>query len=77
MRFVLNIDDSSSPEAKAFLEYVKTLKFVEIDEEEVTLSPEQIKAIEEARESIQKNGSIPHSEAMSRMKKKYPHAFRS
>lgn len=77
MGLTLRIDDISQPEAKAFLDYARTLKFIIVDEEEVSLSQEQIEAIDEARNSLKKNGGIPHQEVMTKMKNKYPNAFRA
>jgi hypothetical protein len=78
MAYTFRIADISNPKAKAFLEYVKTLDFIQFDnQEEVLLSDEQIQAINEARSSIKENGGIPHTEAMERMKNKFPKAFRS
>ena len=77
MAFTFHIDDISKPEVKAFLDYARSLKFVIIDEEEVSLSQEQIEAIEEARASLKKNGGKPHEEVITKMKSKYPNAFRA
>ncbi|MES2588267.1 MAG: hypothetical protein V4622_04750 [Bacteroidota bacterium] len=74
--------DSTNPVAKTLIEFLKTLDFVkstdksEITDEEFELSKEQKEAIDEALESLKKEGGIPHEEVMSGMKKKYPKAFR-
>jgi hypothetical protein len=77
MAYTFHISDISNPEAKAFLEYARSLKFVVIDEEEISLSQEQNEAIDEARISIKDNGGKPHKEVITQLKKKYPNAFRS
>ncbi len=77
MGLTLHINDISKPEVKAFLDYARSLKFVIVDEEEVSLSQEQIEAIDEARISLKKNGGKSHEEVMAKMKNKYPNAFRA
>lgn len=77
MVYTFHINDISNPEAKAFLEYARSLKFVVIDEQEMSLSQEQNEAIDEARKSLKDNGGKPHEEVMNQIKKKYPNAFRS
>ena len=72
----LHIDDSN-PRAKAFLEFVRTLDFIQVDEQEISLSQEQIKALEEGIESLEKHGGVPHEEVMAKMKNKYPKFFRA
>ena len=44
--------------------------------QDIELSEEVSAAIDEARESVKKNGTKPHSEVMSRMRKEFPFAFR-
>ena len=77
MNITLHINDISSPEAKAFLEYAKTLKFVSVDDsmDKQQLSKEELKAIEQARKSIAEKGGVPHKEVMKEMKELYPNAF--
>ena len=77
MGLILHINDISKPEAKAFIEYARTLKFISVDEEEIALSSEQIEAINEARISLKKNKGKSHEEVMSKMKNKYPNAFKA
>jgi hypothetical protein len=76
MRLTFHINDTSKPEVKAFLEYVRSLKFVIIEEEDIDLTDDQIKAIQEARASYQKTGGKPNLEVLSEMKNKYPQAFK-
>lgn len=75
MVYTFHIDDASGPKAKAFLEYIKTLDFIRLDELEPTLSQQQLDAIEEARISIKQDGTSSTSEVMKRLKKKHPNAF--
>ena len=75
MEYSFHINDISNPKAKAFLEYIKTLEFISVDEP--ALDQQQIKAIEEARKSLKENGGSSHQNVMSRMKDKFPNAFRS
>lgn len=76
MAYTLHVDDSN-PRAKAFLEFVKTLDFIRVDEDEISLSQEQIEAIQEGIESLEKHGGIPHEQVMAKMKTKYPKFFRA
>jgi hypothetical protein len=73
MIHTLHIDDSN-PQAKAFLEFIKTLDFVK---EEQANDEELTHALEEAIESLEKEGSTPHEEVMAKMKSKYPKFFRA
>lgn len=75
MMHTFHINDISNPKAKAFLEYIKTLEFISVDE--AILDQQQIQAIEEARESLKENGGSSHQDVMNRMKGKFPSAFRS
>ena len=75
MGLTFRINDISKPEAKAFLDYARSLKFVIVDEEEVSLNQEQIEGINEARISLKKNGGKSHEDVISEMKSKYPNAF--
>jgi transcriptional antiterminator Rof (Rho-off) len=77
MSLTLHIHDTSKPEVKAFLDYVRSLKFVEIEEETIALEKDQIEAIEEARMSYEKLGGKTTSEVLDKMKKKHPKAFKS
>ncbi|GEM_PF-5792398 len=71
------INDTTTPEAIAFWEYAKKLKFVIAEEEDISLNQEQMEAIEEARISLKKNGGKSHEEVMNKMKAKFPKAFRA
>lgn len=78
MAYSLHINDLSHPDAKAFWEYAKSLKFVTIeDEDNLSLNKEQIKAIEEARISFDKHGGKSNEEVLAKMRAKYPNAFKS
>lgn len=72
-RLILN--DTTSPEAIAFWDYAKKLKFITI-EEDIELKEEEIAAIEEARISLEKKGGYPHDSVIEKMKNKYPNAFK-
>ena len=76
MSLTLHIHDTSKPEVKAFLDYVRSLKFVEIEEETILINPDQIEAVEEARESYKISGGKTSTEVIDSMKKKYPKAFK-
>lgn len=77
MNYSFHINDFSHPDAKAFLEYAKSLKFVTIEEkDDVVFSAEQIKAIEEAQISFKINGGKSNDDVLTKMKTKYPTAFR-
>lgn len=67
--------DDSLPEAKAFLEFMRTLDFISISEE-VNLNEDVTQAIEEARKSYDKNGGKNHEQVMAEMRAKYPNAFK-
>jgi hypothetical protein len=76
MGLTIRINDTSKPEVKAFLDYVRSLKFVEIEEEPIAVDEMQIEAVKEARESYQKNGGKKNEEVLDAMKAKYPKAFK-
>ena len=76
MGLTIRINDTSTPEVKAFLDYVRSLKFVEIEEEPIAIDQKQIEAVEEARQSYQKNGGSTTEEVLDAMKKKHPNAFK-
>lgn len=73
MSITLHIKDTSSPEAQAFVEYAKSLKFISIEETKLTVK--QIQAIEQAKKSLAKTGGTSHDEVMEEMKGLYPGAF--
>jgi len=74
MSLSFRINDFSNPEVNAFIEYIKSLSFVTI-EEEFTMSNDQIIALKEAEISLKKDGGVSHDEVMSSMRNKYPWAF--
>jgi hypothetical protein len=76
MGLTIRINDTSKPEVKAFLDYVRSLKFVEIEEEPIAIDEMQIEAVKEARESYQKNGGKTNEEVLDAMKTNYPKAFK-
>lgn len=75
MRLTLNIQGASEPETKAFLDYLHSLKFVVIEQEDNGLNQNQLAAIEEARASYQSKGGQSNEEVINKMKSKYPNAF--
>ena len=77
MGLTLHINDTSKPEVKAFLDYARSLKFVIVEDDEISINQKQIEAIDEARLSLKKNGSKFHQEVIDKMKNKYPNAFGS
>lgn len=76
MIHTFHIDDTN-PNAKAFLEFLRTLDFISLNQTYLNLDEEQIEAIEEARASLKQNGGSPHEDVMLRMKANFPEAFRS
>ncbi len=74
MALSFHINDFSNPEVNAFIEYIKSLSFVTVDEDFV-LSEEQVVAIKEAEVSLKMEGGVPHEEVMTNMRNKYPWAF--
>lgn len=77
MRLTFRIHDTSKPEVKEFLYYVRSLTFIEIEEDEMILDELQVNAIEESRAHYEKNGGKTHEEVMNVMKSKHPKAFKS
>jgi hypothetical protein len=75
MSLTIYIKDSSNPEAKAFIEYARSLSFVKISEEYTELSSEEKQAINEARDSISTYGTLSHEQVIDELKKKHPKAF--
>lgn len=67
--------DDSNPKAKAFLEFVRTLDFIKV-EDDFTLNKDVIYAIEAARESLTKEGGKSHEQVWAEMREKYPTAFK-
>ena len=54
MGLTLHINDTSKPEVKAFLDYARSLKFVIVEDDEISINQKQIEAIDEARLSLKK-----------------------
>jgi electron transfer flavoprotein alpha/beta subunit len=77
MGLTIRIHDTSKPEVKEFLNYVRSLTFVEIEEDEIVLNELQVNAIEEARSLYEKNGGKTHEEVINILKSKHPKAFKS
>jgi hypothetical protein len=74
MALSFHINDFSNPEVNAFIEYIKSLSFITV-EDEFVLSDEQVVALKEAEVSLNLEGGVPHQEVMASMRKKYPWAF--
>ena len=74
MALSFHINDFSNPEVNAFIEYIKSLSFITV-EDDFVLSDEQVVAVKEAEISLKMEGGIPHEEVMASMRKKYPWAF--
>ncbi len=56
MTHTFHINDEKNPKAIAFLEYIRTLDFIEFDEEmDYQLSDEQISLVKERREKYSSN----------------------
>lgn len=77
MGLTIRIHDTTKPEVKEFLKYVRSLTFVEIEEDEMILDELQVNAIEESRAHYEKNGGKIHEEVLNAMKSKHPKAFKS
>lgn len=74
MAFTLHIQDSSNPKVLAFMEYVKSLDFVKIIEEETINYPsmtdeEIIERVFVARQEIKEGKLISQDELLEKIKK--------
>ena len=67
MRITIDIKESK---ALAFLNFIQSLDFVTIKENEFALSPELEKAIDEGLKQVEEGKVFPHKEAMQQLKKK-------
>lgn len=74
MALSFHINDFSDPEVNDFIEYIKSLSFITV-EDDFVMSDEQVVAVKEAEISLKMEGGVPHEEVMSSMRKKYPWAF--
>ena len=74
MALSFHINDFSNPEVNSFIEYIKSLSFITV-EDDFVLSDEQVIAVKEAEISLKMEGGVPHEEVMSSMRNKYPWAF--
>ncbi len=76
MTLSINIDTSNS-KAEAFINFIKTLDFVDIydDNENSDLSSKQKLAIDIGLESLEKGRKIPHKKVMEQFKAIYPKYF--
>ena len=74
MKLTLDID-TNSKDALALLSYIRSLKYVNILEDETeVLSAEQKTAIDEGLHSLEK-GSLTHEEVMNSTRLRFPHLF--
>ncbi len=64
MSLTIHIKDIAKPKVQAFLDYARTLKFVQIEDDELEISEQQESAILEARESYKNEGGVSHMDAM-------------
>lgn len=75
MKLILNIDISND-KALALLNYIRTLDFVDLEEEQSKLSSEQKKAIDIGLQSLKDGKGVKHSDVMNETKKRYPNLFK-
>jgi hypothetical protein len=64
MTYVFHIDDSSNPNVKAFLDYIRTLDFVKedtVENQEFVLSKKQLDILNERRNDRLEGNSETHS----------------
>lgn len=61
MEYYFQITDPSSPRAKAFLEYIKTLDFVNVQNEKFTLTEEHLQIVNQRRENRLAGNTTTHS----------------
>jgi hypothetical protein len=71
MRIVLEINDNK---AAAFLNFIKSLDFISVNEEFI-LSSEEKKGIDLGLKDIEEGNVISHAEVMKELKKKHPKYF--
>jgi hypothetical protein len=64
MSLTIHIKDIAKPKVQAFLDYARTLKFLQIEDDELEISEHQEMAILEARESYKNEGGVSHMNAM-------------
>ena len=76
MSLTIHIKDIAKPEVQAFLDYARTLKFDQIEDDELEISEQQEAAILEARESYKQEGGVSHLDAMDFFKSKYASSFK-
>jgi hypothetical protein len=74
MKVTINIDLSNN-KALALFNYIKTLDFINVEEND-TLSTQEKKAIDKAIKEIELGKGIPHNKAMEQTKKKFPKLFK-
>ncbi len=75
MKLILNIDISND-KALALLNYIRTLDFVDLEEEQSKLSSEQKKAIDIGLQSLKDGKGVKLSDVMNETKKRYPNLFK-
>lgn len=66
--------DMSNDKAPAFLNYIKTLEFVTVDEE-YELTDAEKNAVDEGIASLERGEKLTHEEVMHNMKKHFPSLF--
>lgn len=72
-QFTLGLDDNNK--ANALINYIRTLDFATIEEDECLLTNAQKEAIDEALEESKQGLSISHEEMMKQTKERYPNLF--
>lgn len=79
------INDITSPKAKAFLKYIKTLEFIVIDKTKpekkkveaiLKLSDAQKNAIDKGLKDVEEGRVIPYKQAMAELKQRNPKYFK-
>lgn len=74
MKLTINIDLSSN-KAIALLNYIKTLEFINIEEESKSLTKEEKKKLNQAIKSLDEGKGISHQDVMQQTKSKFPKLF--
>ncbi|NOQ75629.1 MAG: hypothetical protein GQ574_26715 [Crocinitomix sp.] len=76
MKISLNIQDSK---AVAFLNFIRTLDYVKLEsnsDNEIELTDDLKKALDESIKSLKDEGGTSHTQMMSETQKKFPKLFK-
>jgi hypothetical protein len=75
MKLTINIDLSNN-KAIALLNYIKTLDFIKVEEDNSTLTKEDKKKLNEAIKSLDNSKGISHQNVLDQTKNKFPNLFK-